>query len=283
MPFDHDNEVSLSLNSLENLQPYCADHEQRAERLLYDGLATRMGDAFSRAVFWAETVCNRPTQHIVDDDLMPWAKNKFFPDSVFADSRYPEPCEHLDGHTAAMERMLGGLRKLGMFSLARNVFAERHKLRFYWLYDSVFLLVPQGVSLPLKLAFQYHAYHLEWGFSGIRPPCMPSVADARALVRDRLLLKYRHGLRFVHGLTLQFRNEPDALFPLPYDHPLFEATVAFLGSVTGREVLREQLGLVPAFYDGCMLAAPETCLSSVSQLHMLAGEPAAISPIVQVG
>ena len=234
MSFNADHLLAARNLTYADLIPYNAEHERLADDLLRQVMPEDLGEAYTRLAFLASQAQNGDTPH--DDCLHCWISGSG--PSGFISYRGKRQLMASDADTT--DPLLLAMRRIAMFDVPRRLFAEDHGIWVYWLYAGVFVLSPQR-QVNLDWAFRRHAFRLEWRLTGTQPARERPAQDARAYVLAYLEDTAAQGLAHIRA-ELQ-RPHPLDIFNVPVNGPLFEPVSAWLGSLTGAELLRQHLGL----------------------------------------
>lgn len=171
-----------------------------------------------------------------------------------------------------VDAALANIRRVAMFDVPRQLFAQQHGLWVYWLYGSAFVLSATQV-VDLGWAFRRHAYRLQWRLTKKQPGAEMSADAARAYVRQYLLGTAKDGL---DRLRADYRRELEEGIKMPdiaVKGPLFEPVTAWFGSLTGGELLREELGREqPLVNYNCCSPSTDHEPSPVKQLQNQSGD-----------
>ncbi len=236
MSFNADHLLAARGISYAGLIPGNPDHEAEAEAIIRQVMPEDLGEAYDRLVHLARQM--QGSDGPVDDCLHCWIGGTGSGPTRF--DPYTGKRGFMASDAEAPHPLLLSMRRIAMFDVPRRLFAEDHGIWVYWLFNGVFVLSPTE-QVDLDWAFRRHAFRLEWGLTGTMPKAERTNDDARAYVYQHLSLNAAEGLeRIRDGLT---REHPLGIDNIPVQGPLFEPASAWFGSLTGTELLRQELGL----------------------------------------
>ncbi len=205
----HHGVTNLAMLEIDN-----PDDEAKAEAILAEAMPTSLGEAYTAMVRVAEAkqALLQAEDHCLHCLL---AELGYQPD----------------------EAMMAQVRRIAMFDVPRRIFAKQHGLWVYWLFEDVFILSPTE-AVDMAWAFRRHAFRLQWGLEGSEPGAELSGSAAQAYVHTHMFETMGDGLeRIKHELV---RMGP--MIDVPHEDPIMANYLAWIGSLTGGELLRLEMG-----------------------------------------
>lgn len=266
MSFNADHLMAARGLTYEGLQPYNPEHEAIATEMIQTVMPEDLGEAYKRLVFLADLV--RDSDVPIDDCLHCWIGGNSTGFSKFKDAG-TGAFRASDANET--DPLLLGMRRIAMFDVPREIFAKEHGVWVYWLYAGVFVLSPRELT-ETDQAFRRHAYRLEWRLTGEIPKFERSTEDAQAYVLAHLKATASEGLEHIRKM-LQQKHDLD-IFNVPVNGPLFEPVTAWFGSLTGAELLRQELQLEERLvtYNCCGAAVPQP-------VNQASGKPSSVKQL----
>lgn len=266
MSFNADRHMAQRGIRYETLIPGNPQHEALAAEILTQAIPESIGEAYDHLVHLAEQA--HGADGPIDECLHCWAYGK--PGGNYRFAPYKGRRGFMASNAEEDDPLFLGMRRVAMFDVPRRLFAQQHGIWFYWLFNNVFVMSPTRAVDP-DWAFQRHAYRQHWGITGKQPAGVPTPQDAFGYVREHLLNTHAAGLiRIREGLATE--QDELGIDNVEVHGPLFTPVTAWMGSLTGGEILRQELNLPARLhtYNCCGAAAPakpEQEASAVKQLQ----------------